>query len=104
MQKMRISEFQKMMKQLYFTRDSQRGVKGTFEWLADELKELWETLQKDDKKAAEEEFADVLAWLSSLANITGIDLEDAAKKKYPGKCPKCRESPCQCVFYPTKRV
>ena len=87
-----------MMRRLYFHRDSERGVKGTYEWLADELKELWEALEEGDKEAAEKEFADVIAWLASLANITGIDLEKAAINKYNNKCPKCLSSPCQCTF------
>jgi len=87
-----------MMSQLYFHRDSERGAKGTYEWLADELEELREALEGSNKEAAEEEFADVIAWLASLANITGIDLESAAIKKYDGKCPKCRQAPCQCTF------
>ena len=87
-----------MMKRLYFHRDSERGVKGTYEWLADELQELWEALEEGDKEAAEKEFADVIAWLASLANITGIDLEKAAVNKYSDKCPKCQQSPCHCTF------
>jgi len=93
-----IREFQEMMKQLYFHRDSERGVKGTYEWLVDEVGELGETLEEKDMEAAGKEFADVIAWLASLANITGIDLETAAVNKYSGKCPKCQKSPCQCTF------
>ena len=95
---MQICEFQEMMRRLYFHRDSERGVKGTYEWLADELQELWEALEEGDKEAAEKEFADVIAWLASLANITGIDLEKAAMNKYNNRCPKCLSSPCQCTF------
>jgi NTP pyrophosphatase (non-canonical NTP hydrolase) len=95
---MHIREFQEMMRRLYFRRDSERGVKGTFDWLADELEELREALEENDKEAAEKEFADVIAWLASLANITGIDLERAAINKYSGKCPKCQQAPCQCSF------
>jgi NTP pyrophosphatase (non-canonical NTP hydrolase) len=95
---MHIHEFQQMMKRLYFHRDSERGVKGTYEWLVDELGELGEALKGNDKEATEKEFADVIAWLASLANIMGIDLEKAAMKKYSGKCPKCQQSPCQCTF------
>ncbi len=95
---MHIHEFQEMMKRLYFHRDSERGVKGTFEWLGDELRELGEALEGDDKEATEKEFADVFAWLASLANITGIDLESAAMNKYSNRCPKCQQSPCQCTF------
>jgi NTP pyrophosphatase (non-canonical NTP hydrolase) len=87
-----------MMRRLYFHRDSERGVKGTFDWLVDELGELGEALEGNDREATEREFADVIAWLASLANITGIDLDRAASNKYSGKCPKCQQSPCQCTF------
>jgi NTP pyrophosphatase (non-canonical NTP hydrolase) len=95
---MQITEFQQMMKTLYFHRDSERGIKGTYEWLADEIQELGEALKGTDKEATEKEFADVIAWLSSLANLLDIDLERAALNKYPHKCPKCHSSPCQCTF------
>jgi NTP pyrophosphatase (non-canonical NTP hydrolase) len=94
---MHIHEFQGMMKRLYLHRDAKRGVEGTYKWLTDELEELWEALKENDKEGAEKEFADVLAWLASLANVTGIDLERAAINKYSGKCPKCHQSPCQCT-------
>ena len=95
---MHIHEFQEMMKRLFFHRDLERGVKGTYEWLVDEVKELGEALEGNDREAVEKEFADVIAWLASLANITGIDLEVAAINKYPSRCPKCQHSPCQCTF------
>lgn len=95
---MQISEFQEMMKQLYFKRDFKRGVDGTFTWLVDEVAELGEELKGTDKKATEKEFADVIAWLASLANVVGIDLERAALDKYNNKCPKCQGAPCKCAF------
>jgi len=95
---MQINEFQNMMKQLYFHRDSERGTDGTLDWLMDEVEELKEALKEDDTKAIENEFADVLAWLASLANIVNIDLEKAALSKYANKCPKCGLSPCDCPF------
>ena len=95
---MQISEFQEMMRRLYFHRDSERGTKGTYDWLVDEIGELREALEAGDKEAAEKEFADAIAWLASLANITGIDLEKAAVNKYNEKCPKCGHSPCKCSF------
>ncbi len=87
-----------MMKQLYFTRDSARGVDGTYNWLLEEVAELGQELKGKDREATEKEFADVIAWLASLANIMDIDLEKAALNKYPSKCPKCRSSPCACTF------
>jgi NTP pyrophosphatase (non-canonical NTP hydrolase) len=95
---MHIHEFQEMMKRLYFQRDFERGVKGTFKWLVDEVAELGEELKGTDREATEKEFADVIAWLASLANIMGINLEKAALNKYNDKCPKCLCSPCQCTF------
>jgi NTP pyrophosphatase (non-canonical NTP hydrolase) len=95
---MEISKFQEMMRQLYFHRDSERGVAGTYDWFVDETKELGEALGSKDKKALEEEFADVLAWLASLANVTNVNLEEAAISKYPDRCPKCRQKPCKCTF------
>ncbi len=87
-----------MMKHLYFKRDSERGIDGTFNWLVDEVAELGEELKGTDREATEKEFADVIAWLASLANIKGIDLEKAALNKYCFKCPKCQKSPCACTF------
>jgi NTP pyrophosphatase (non-canonical NTP hydrolase) len=97
---MEISEFQEMMKQLYFKRDSERGITGTYNWLVDEIVELGDELKKApmDREATEKELADVIAWLASLANIMGIDLEKAALNKYNFKCPKCQKAPCQCTF------
>ena len=87
------------MRQLYFKRDFERGINGTYNWLVNEVGELGEELQKGtNREATEKEFADVIAWLASLANIRGIDLEKAALKKYNFKCPKCQQSPCQCTF------
>ncbi|BAA29877.1 74aa long hypothetical protein [Pyrococcus horikoshii OT3] len=68
----------------------------TFFWFIEEVGELAEALRKGDRESMEEEFADVLAWLASLANLVDIDLEEAAKKKYPGVCPYCGKKPCEC--------
>jgi len=87
-----------MMKQLYLKRDSKRGVEGTFNWLVDEVAELGEELKGCNREATEKEFADVIAWLASLANIMGIDLEKATADKYSYKCPKCQSLPCSCTF------
>ncbi len=95
---MQICEFQEMMRRIYLHRDSKRGIEGTFDWLVDEVNELGEALKADDKKALEDEFADVIAWLASLANVNDVDLEKAALDKYDSKCPKCGHSPCQCTF------
>lgn len=95
---MHIHKFQEMMRHIYFHRDSKRGAVGTYNWLVDEVRELGEALKADDEKALENEFADVIAWLASLANVTRVDLEKATLKKYDNKCPKCGQSPCRCTF------
>ena len=95
---MYIHEFQDMMRQIYFHRDSERGAVGTFDWLVDEVKELGEALKEENTKATEDEFADVLAWLASLANVVNVDLEKAAMTKYNNRCPKCEQMPCKCCF------
>ena len=95
---MDIKEFQELMKQLYFSRDAERGEEKTLSWLEDEVQELREALQDGNMQEAQKEFADVFAWLASLANIVGIDLEKAALSKYYNKCPKCKLNPCDCPF------
>jgi NTP pyrophosphatase (non-canonical NTP hydrolase) len=93
---MHVHEFQDMMQRIYFHRDSERGTEGTYDWLVEEVGELGEALKEDNKKNMEEEFADVLAWLASLANVVDIDLEKVAITKYKNKCPKCIQVPCEC--------
>lgn len=95
---MHIHEFQEMMQRIYFHRDSKRGAKGTYDWLVDEVNELGTAMKEGNIKALKEEFADVLAWLASLANVLEINLEKATLTKYDGKCPKCHQAKCQCTF------
>ena len=56
---MHIHEFQEMMKRLYFHRDYERGVKGTYCWLLDELEELGEALNGGDKEATEKSLQNI---------------------------------------------
>ena len=77
---MTIKEFQEFIRRKYFARDSARGTTGTFMWFVEEVGELASALAGDDPMNKEEEFADVLAWLCTLANITDVDLEVAIRK------------------------
>lgn len=95
---MHINEFQDMMRRIYFHRDSNREITGNFNWLMEEVEELGTALKGNDKKTLEDEFADVLAWLASLANVANVDLDNAATFKYDFKCPKCQKTPCKCPF------
>lgn len=93
---MKISEFQKLIENIYFDKDSKRGIMETFAWFVEEVGELSRELRsKKDVKRLNEEFADVLAWLSTLASLAEIDLEKAAEK-YAQGCPKCHKAPCIC--------
>ncbi len=91
-----INEFQQMMRRLYFQRDSDRGLERTYDRFVAEVEELRAELGSNDRPALENEFADVIAWLASIANIVEVNLERAAIMKYNEKCPKCGHSPCQC--------
>ena len=42
------------------------------------------------------EFADVLAWLTTIANVVGIDLAEAVALKYGAGCPGCGQFVCTC--------
>lgn len=84
---MHIGEFQKLISTKYEKRDRERGVARTFMWFIEEVGELSTALVSGDKENAKEEFADVFAWLCTLANITDIDLEKACQK-YTGDEPK----------------
>jgi NTP pyrophosphatase (non-canonical NTP hydrolase) len=90
-----ITEFQQRIRDIYFDKDSRRGRDGTFRWLVEETGELARAMRKADRINLEEEFADVFAWLSSLATLEGIDME-AACTKYARGCPKCHKTPCMC--------
>jgi NTP pyrophosphatase (non-canonical NTP hydrolase) len=77
---MHISEFQQLILQKYGQRDRQRGTAATFMWFVEEVGELATALASDGGKNKDEEFADVLAWLCTLANINDVDLEKACQK------------------------
>ncbi len=82
---MNISEFQRLISEKYESRDRQRGVPAAFMWFVEEVGELATALAGDDKQNKQEEFADVLAWLCTLANISEVDLEKACEKYTSGK-------------------
>lgn len=93
---MEIREFQRLIERIYFEKDSRRGLAGTFMWFAEEVGELSRALRRKDRAELEGEFADCLAWLSTLASIAGVDLGAAARAKYAEGCPRCRSAPCCC--------
>jgi len=92
---MHLAELQDLMERTYGTRDRERGLPAAVAWLAEEVGELAQALRKGTVDAQRDEFADVLAWVATLANIVGIDL-DAALGRYASGCPKCARVPCAC--------
>ncbi len=75
-------QFQQFIRDRYYETDSARGTPATFLWLMEEIGDLATALHGDDEHNLSEEFADVFAWLATLANINDVDLEAAIRKKY----------------------
>lgn len=94
---MTLRKLQEQIRRTYFDRDAARGLERTFLWFVEEVGELARLLKTDrrDLYALQVEFSDVLAWLLSVANLAGVDIEEAAQR-YVSGCPKCGASPCQC--------
>jgi NTP pyrophosphatase (non-canonical NTP hydrolase) len=81
-QELTLSEFQKLISSRYEATDRARGTPKTFLWFIEEVGELATALNGEDRANLREEFADVFAWLCTLANINDIDLSDAIAEKY----------------------
>ena len=92
---MELSEFQRVIRETYLSRDQARGVDGTFRWLVEEVGELAQAIRKGTSAQQVEELADVLAWLASLADQLGVSLAEAATR-YADGCPRCGNVPCSC--------
>jgi NTP pyrophosphatase (non-canonical NTP hydrolase) len=92
---MDLAAFQRQMRALYGERDRERGLPRTFAWFVEECGELSRALFRGDGADREREFADVLAWLVSLADQAGVDLA-AAAQRYAASCPRCASAPCTC--------
>jgi NTP pyrophosphatase (non-canonical NTP hydrolase) len=91
-----VREFQELIERIYYERDAARGLAGTHMWFCEEVGELTRALRRNRREELEGEFADVLAWLATLASIAGVDLEEAARTKYARGCPRCLSTPCAC--------
>ena len=88
--------FQQLIRDMYYEKDAARGVDGTFMWLTEEFGELAAALRDGTHEQRCEEFADVLAWLVTIANITNVDLDEAVRQKYASGCPGCGQVVCSC--------
>ena len=83
-----ISAFQRHVSDRYEKADRARGTPGTWLWFSEEIGELARALARNESREnVEEEFADVFAWLCTLANINDIDLAAAVTRKYLAERP-----------------
>ncbi|MDN3515309.1 MAG: nucleotide pyrophosphohydrolase [Candidatus Brocadia sp.] len=92
---MEIDEFQKLIEDMYLKKDAKRGLSKTFMWFTEEVGELSRALRENDKEEMKKEFADVLAWLFTLASLSDIKMEETIRK-YTSGCPVCKRIPCTC--------
>ena len=67
-----LGELQSLMARTYGERDAERGLPATVAWLAEEVGELAQAVRKGTRAEQEHEFADVLAWVATLANQVGV--------------------------------
>ena len=91
-----LADFQRLIREMYLVKDQARGIDGTFMWLMEEVGELAAALRDGSQEDRMEEFADVLAWLTTIANVVGVDLTDAVIRKYGAGCPGCGGFVCTC--------
>jgi NTP pyrophosphatase (non-canonical NTP hydrolase) len=93
---MELGDLQDSVRATYLERDAARGGDATFRWLVEEVGELARALRHDDRANLVHEFGDVLAWLASLANLEGVELDEAISR-YRDGCPRCGGRPCRCA-------
>ncbi len=91
-----LAELQQLIRRMYLEKDVARGIDGTFMWLMEEVGELASALRKGTHEERSAEFADVLAWLATIANVAGVDLSEAVVRKYGSGCPGCGRLACVC--------
>ena len=93
---MTLDDLQALIERMYSAKDRARGSARTFLWLAEEIGELAAALAEGTHEDKEGEFADVLAWIATLANVEGVNLAAAVRGKYGDGCPGCGQTVCAC--------
>ncbi|MCC7509372.1 MAG: nucleotide pyrophosphohydrolase [Planctomycetes bacterium] len=94
---MQIKEFQKVIEDTYGAKDRKRGIESTWLWFSEEVGELARAINgRSCRENLRHEFADVLAWLTTLASIANVDLQEVANERYGQGCPRCKKVPCKC--------
>ena len=97
---MTIDDLQALIEKMYSAKDRERGTAATFLWLAEEIGELATALREGTHAEKCGEFADVIAWLVTLANINEVNLTEALHAKYGTGCPGCGNLVCSCASKP----
>ena len=92
---MEIQAFQDIIRRTYFEKDRARGIPATYLWFIEEVGELATALREGSHEEQAGEFADVFAWLMTLANLAGVDMQQALAKYGKGCC-GCGQIPCAC--------
>jgi NTP pyrophosphatase (non-canonical NTP hydrolase) len=98
--RMRLDDLQALIEKMYSDKDRARGTAATFLWLSEEIGELAAALREGTHEQKEAEFADVVAWLVTLANINDVNLTKALEAKYGSGCPGCGRLVCTCSAKP----
>lgn len=93
---MELTDFQAVIARTYGARDRDRGVPATIAWIAEEVGELAQAVRKGNRAEQLHELGDVVAWLASLAEQLGLELDEAVAR-YATGCPRCAASPCVCA-------
>lgn len=93
---MTFEELQALIDKMYSDKDRERGTAATFLWLTEEIGELATALREGTHEQKCTEFADVIAWLVTLANINDVNLTEALRAKYGDGCPGCGHLVCIC--------
>jgi NTP pyrophosphatase (non-canonical NTP hydrolase) len=91
-----LADLQLLIRRMYFEKDRERGLEGTFLWFMEEVGELATAVRNGSHEERLGEFADVLAWLTTMANVAGVDLTEAVAGKYGSGCPGCGKMACTC--------
>ncbi len=95
---MELKDAQNLVRNIYLKRDKERGLERTLLRTFQELAELSDAVHKEKPmQDIEEEVADVLAWVISIANLLDIDLGHALISKYNNACSRCGRNPCECI-------
>ncbi|MBI4934740.1 MAG: pyrophosphohydrolase [Actinobacteria bacterium] len=92
---MDLRDLQAFIEVTFGERDRGRGVPASVAWLAEEVGELAQAVRKGTHEQRVHEFGDVIAWVATLANQTGVDLTEAIDR-YARGCPRCEAIPCAC--------